>query len=428
MTEPVTLNLNDVGDLTRRVLLACGTGSENAESVVASVIAAEADGIHSHGLARLPTYAEHVLCGKVDGAARPTVARPRPGAVVADALGGFAHPAIDLGLPELVAAARECGVAAMSVTNSYNCGVVGYHVERLADHGLLALAFVNGPAAIAPWGGKKGLFGTDPIAIACPRAGGSPLVIDQSSSVIAKKRGHGSCPEGRADSRRLGVRCRRQHDHGCGGSPERDHGADGWTQGRESGHPYRTDGRGSVGRAFSVSRLPVFGGNEGGPPRTGQCFLAFDTSAFSEGFTEHAEDLFAAILDQPGTRLPGDRRLAGSCEDFSRRGFDFVSASREIGRLRRANKCRIGFVAPIGSSAKSERRHRLFEKVCFLGRGFAAQYVVAMGKASETFDDLVVPERRRQTRFTLRAVIVVLDEGDVSDLVVQVFGVFERQI
>lgn len=309
MTEPVTLNLNDVGDLTRRVLLACGTGSENAESVVASVIAAEADGIHSHGLARLPTYAEHVLCGKVDGAARPTVARPRPGAVVADALGGFAHPAIDLGLPELVAAARECGVAAMSVTNSYNCGVVGYHVERLADHGLLALAFVNGPAAIAPWGGKRGLFGTDPIAIACPRTGGSPLVIDQSSSVIAKsevmvhaQKGE-PIPEGWAFD------------------------ADGntTTDAAEAlkGTMAPTGGRKGANLAILIELMAAglsgahfgfqassFGGNEGGPPRTGQCFLAFDTSAFSEGFTEHAEDLFAAILDQPGTRLPGDRRLA----------------------------------------------------------------------------------------------------------------------
>ena len=309
MTEPVALSLNEVGDLTRRVLLACGTSPENAEPVVASVVAAEADSIHSHGLARLPTYAEHVLCGKVDGAALPTVSRPRPGAVVADAVGGFAHPAINLGLSELVTAAQECGVAAMSVTNSYNCGVVGYHVERLADHGLLALAFVNGPAAIAPWGGKKGLFGTDPIAIACPRAGGSPLVIDQSSSVIAKsevmvhaQKGE-PIPEGWAFD------------------------ADGntTTDAAEAlkGTMAPTGGRKGANLAILIELMAAglsgahfgfqassFGGNEGGPPRTGQCFLAFDTSAFSEGFTDHAEDLFAAILDQPGTRLPGDRRLA----------------------------------------------------------------------------------------------------------------------
>jgi (2R)-3-sulfolactate dehydrogenase (NADP+) len=309
MTETVALSLNDVSDLTRRVLIACGTVPGNAEPVVASVVAAEADGIHSHGLARLPTYAEHVLCGKVDGAASPGVSRPRPGAVVADAVGGFAHPAIDLGLPELVTAAQECGVAAMSVTNSYNCGVVGYHVERLADHGLLALAFVNGPAAIAPWGGKKGLFGTDPIAIACPRAGRSPLVIDQSSSVIAKsevmvhaQKGE-PIPEGWAFD------------------------ADGntTTDAAEAlkGTMAPTGGRKGANLAILIELMAAglsgshfgfqassFGGNEGGPPRTGQCFLAFDTSAFSEGFSEHAEDLFAAILDQPGTRLPGDRRLA----------------------------------------------------------------------------------------------------------------------
>ncbi|MBT7649022.1 MAG: Ldh family oxidoreductase, partial [Rhodospirillaceae bacterium] len=184
--DGVGLSLAEVADLTRRVLIACGTGPANAESVVDSVVAAEADGIHSHGLARLPTYAEHVLCGKVDGKAQPGLSLPRPGAVVVDAACGFAHPAIDLGLASLVEAARDCGVAAMTVTNSYNCGVAGYHVERIAQQGMLALGFVNAPAAIAPWGGKKGVFGTDPIAIGCPRGDLPPLVLDQSSSVIAK--------------------------------------------------------------------------------------------------------------------------------------------------------------------------------------------------------------------------------------------------
>ena len=60
-----------------------------------------------------------------------------------------------------------------------------------------------------------------------------------------------------------------------------------------------------------------FGGNEGGPPGTGQCFLAFDTHAFHEGFDERAEALFTAILEQEGTRLPGERRLAARARTSS---------------------------------------------------------------------------------------------------------------
>ena len=309
MAETVTLTLAEVAALTRSVLLASGTGEGNAAPVTASVVAAEADGIHSHGLARLPTYAEHARCGKVDGRASPVVTRPRPGAVAVDAACGFAHPAIDAGLPDLVAAARNCGVAAMTVTNSYNCGVVGYHVERMASEGLLALAFVNGPAAIAPWGGRRGMFGTDPIAIAAPRPGRAPLVIDQSSSVIAKsevmvhaQRGE-AIPEGWAFD--------------ADGRPTTD------PQAALKGTMAPTGGRKGANLALLIELMAAglsgarfgyqassFGGNEGGPPRTGQCFLAFDTEAFHEGFAERVEDLFAAILEQEGTRLPGEKRHA----------------------------------------------------------------------------------------------------------------------
>ncbi|OYW96860.1 MAG: hypothetical protein B7Z14_19105, partial [Bosea sp. 32-68-6] len=184
--DGIALTLAEVEDLTSRALSASGVSPANLGPLVASVVAAEADGIHSHGLARLPTYCEHARCGKIDGAATPTLDQPRPGLVRVDAREGFAHPAIELGLPALIAAAKAQGIAALAVTNSYNCGVVGHHVERIAEAGLLALGFVNAPASMAPFGGNTPVFGTNPIAFAVPRADAPPLVLDQSASVVAK--------------------------------------------------------------------------------------------------------------------------------------------------------------------------------------------------------------------------------------------------
>lgn len=126
-TAMVRLTLAEVEDITRRALRSVGVTPRNEAPVTASVVAAEADGVHSHGLARLPTYCEHARIGKIRGDATPSLDRPRPGLVRVDAADGFAHPAIDLGLPALLEAARAQGIAAMAVTNSYNCGVVGYH-------------------------------------------------------------------------------------------------------------------------------------------------------------------------------------------------------------------------------------------------------------------------------------------------------------
>lgn len=79
------------------------------------------------------------------------------------------------------------GVAALAIRNSYNCGVLGYHTSRLANAGLVGLGFTNAPASIAPSGGAKPVFGTNPFSLATPSSDGEPAVlIDQSASTIAK--------------------------------------------------------------------------------------------------------------------------------------------------------------------------------------------------------------------------------------------------
>ena len=121
--DTVTLTIDEVETLTQAVLVASNTSEANARSVTRSVVASELDGIHSHGLARLPTYCEHAKCGKIDGHATPPVEQVAPAALRADARDGIAHPAIHLGFAELTALAKSTGIAGLAVTNSYNCGV-----------------------------------------------------------------------------------------------------------------------------------------------------------------------------------------------------------------------------------------------------------------------------------------------------------------
>ena len=307
----VHLAPQEVDDLARRVLLRAGTSAANAEPVVASIVAAEADGIHSHGLFRLPTYAEHVACGKVDGHAVPRVTQTGPAALHADAACGFAHPAIAAGLHALLPLATETGCAALAVGNSYNCGVVGHHVAVLADAGLVGLGFVNGPGAIAPWGGTKAMFGTTPFAFACPRAGGlPPLIVDQSSSVVAKgevllhaKAGKPIPPGWALDAEGQPTT---DADAGLAGSMA----PFGGVKGASMAMAIELLAAGLTGAQFGY-QASSFGANEGGPPRTGQLFIALNPARLGGGaFRERVEAFLQTILQQPGTRLPGDRRLA----------------------------------------------------------------------------------------------------------------------
>ena len=307
----VPLSLKQVEDLTFRALTACGVSPANALSVTASVVAAEAEGVHSHGLARLPTYCAHAKVGKIDGNAAPDLTRPRPGLVRVDAQDGFAHPAIDLGLPALVAAAKAQGIAALAVTNSYNCGVVGYHVERIARAGLMALGFVNAPASIAPVGGTRPVFGTNPVAFAVPRAGDDPLVLDQSSSVIAKS--EIVVHQQRGQKIPLGWALDRN------GQPTDDPSTalDGGTMVPSGGH--KGAGLAMIVELFAAwitgANLSIdassFADNAGGSPRTGQFFIAVDPGPLSgPAAAARLAHQFAAIVEQEGARLPGTRRAA----------------------------------------------------------------------------------------------------------------------
>ncbi len=311
MTETRTLTLSEIEDLSLRALIAAGTSEQNARPLALATAATEADGVASHGLAYIPIYAEHVQCGKVDGQAVPVLSRPRPGVIAVDAATGFAHPAIDKGLAELIPAARQQGVAVLAIRNSYNCGVLGYHTYRLAQAGLVGLGFTNAPASIAPSGGARPVVGTNPFSIAVPGPDGQPeLLIDQSASTIAKS----EVMKHAREARPIPIGWALDPD----GNPTTDPEI-GLTGSMAPSGGYKGVGvalltevmaAALTGATLGLDASP-FSGTKGGPPKTGQFFIAIDPGATSDGaFATSVAGLTEAIRGQQGARLPGDARRA----------------------------------------------------------------------------------------------------------------------
>lgn len=316
-----TLTLAEAAGLVVSTLARCRTGEANAKSVARALVAAEADGQKGHGLSRLPSYAAQAKAGKVDGFAIPALAWRRAGAAVVDTGHGFAYPAIDLALGALPEAARRNGVAAAAITRSHHCGVLGHAVERLAGEGLVALMVANTPAAIAPWGGARALFGTNPIAFACPLPGKSPIVVDLSLSKVArgnilaaKQRGE-KIPQGWALD--------------ANGKPTTDPDAAlagtmlplGDAKGTALALMVELLAAGLSGANFAADATSFLDA-KGGPPGTGQLLVAFDPAAFG-GSLDHLAKLASSVEAQPGARLPGARRLAA--RDKARRDGVVVS-------------------------------------------------------------------------------------------------------
>lgn len=303
-------------DLITRVFVNSKVAPDTARTVAEALVRAEADGISSHGVARVPPYAEQAMNGKVDGFATPTVTRTAAAVLDVDSRIGFAFPAIRLGLETAAGIVGETGIVAIGIKHSHHFGVAGHHVEDAVRQGLMALAFSNTPAAIAPWGGATALYGTNPIAFACPRADGhDPLVIDLSVSTVARGKVVLAAKNGQTipDDWALDAEGNPTTDPSVGlaGSMAPLGGRSAGAKGAALGLMVELLCGALTGSNFGYEGSSFFEPT-GAPPSIGHLILVMDPKAFGggAGSLARSEAMFAEILKQPGTRLPGDSRLA----------------------------------------------------------------------------------------------------------------------
>jgi (2R)-3-sulfolactate dehydrogenase (NADP+) len=277
--------------------------------VSAALVAAEADGHKGHGASRIPSYAAQAKSGKVDGHAIPVLTKVASGALRVDACSGFAYPAIGKAIDALMELAPKSGIAAAAIANSHHSGVSGHHVEPLARNGLVGLSFGNSPQGIAPWGGSRGLFGTNPIAFAAPRRDDHPLVIDMSLSKVARGKVNVAAQIGRPIPEGWAIDKE--------GKPTTDPKAAmqgtmlpmGDAKGAQLVLMVEILAAALSGSQFGYEASSFFDG-EGEPPRVGQFMVAIDPGPLSQNaFLDRIEDVLCSILDQKGTRLPGVRRF-----------------------------------------------------------------------------------------------------------------------
>lgn len=175
---------------TARALRRHGVPVETAAAVAASLVAANLAGHDSHGVMRLPRYLEYIRSGRIVPAAEPVVLRQAGATGVVDGRWGFGQAggrfAGDLAAE--IAAAQ--GFAAVALRNVMHLGRLGEYVEELANKGWVALVFVSngGPHnAVAPFGGRDRLFGTNPLAFGCPGPRRDrPLVVDFATAATAE--------------------------------------------------------------------------------------------------------------------------------------------------------------------------------------------------------------------------------------------------
>ncbi|MEQ8286296.1 Ldh family oxidoreductase [Thalassospira sp.] len=311
MSDTVTLSIEQAEKLSLAVLEGNGFSHDHAAAITRSVVAAQSDECHSHGLYRLIGCVQTARNGGLDTHAEPEIIDQAPAITRVNALKGCSLLSFEKGLPFLIEKSRACGISVLAINNSFHFSALWPEVEAISSQGLVGLAMTPTHAFVAPTGGTKPLLGTNPIAFSWPRPGRTPYTFDFATSMIAR---------GEIELHRR-----------AGKSIPDDWAID------ENGAP-TTD----AAKALEGAML-TFGGHKGsalstmigllagpligdvlghethaasedapGKPHHGEIIIAFCPETFlgsdAQKHLEHAEDLFEGIIEQ-GARLPSQRRF-----------------------------------------------------------------------------------------------------------------------
>lgn len=179
--------VKELFDICSEVLIQHGVPEEHIEIISDSIIYAHRAGKATHGATRLGIYVKKIKSGFLKPDTPVKIISDNGAVTIHDANHGFgqvaAHQAIQLAIKK----SDDLGIGVSAVRHSNNFGTAAYFAKMATDAGKIALIFTNSAPAIAPWGGNKPIFGTNPIAAGFPTHEGSPqIILDMAVSNVAR--------------------------------------------------------------------------------------------------------------------------------------------------------------------------------------------------------------------------------------------------
>ena len=170
----------------QRIFEAAGLPSEDAALVTDNLILGDLRGHSSHGIARLKVYCDRIQAGLVARRPRIRVLNETPAAMLVDGGHGMGAVVARRAMALCMEKARTSGIAMCSVRSGNHFGIAAYYSMQAAAQGMIGYACSNAPATMAPWGGITPMLGTNPFSMAAPAEKHPPIVLDSSSSMVAR--------------------------------------------------------------------------------------------------------------------------------------------------------------------------------------------------------------------------------------------------
>lgn len=163
---------------TTAIFARCGMSDADAALLAESLVHADARGVHSHGVLRVPDYVKKLTAEGVDPRGRPRVLSRRGGAIRIDGANSMGQIGGAFAMDRAIEAAREHGVAFAALGGSNHCGALDWYAMRAARAEMIGVAGTNALPTMAPWGGTEKIVGINPLAVALPGGEAGDFVMD----------------------------------------------------------------------------------------------------------------------------------------------------------------------------------------------------------------------------------------------------------
>ena len=178
------MNKNNLKKIVKDIFLKHGLNDAHSEISSNYIIQAELVGAPSHGLARLKMYCNRIKKKLINSKPKIKIKKISQSISHLDADDAIGFVAADIGIKKAITNAKKTGFALVGIKNSGHYGLSSFYAEQAVKKNLMVWCFTNAPPAIAPYGSKKPLFGTNPICFGAPTGNKIPFILDTSASMI----------------------------------------------------------------------------------------------------------------------------------------------------------------------------------------------------------------------------------------------------
>lgn len=187
MAEQIKVSIENLRKVVIEVLTNVGVSDDDAAIILDTILFANRRGVATHGVGRLPLYVHKIIAGHYNPKNEIEVLADNAAYALLDAHNGFGQVVAYKTTKLAIKKAKQYGVSVVGVRNSNNFGTAGYFGDMAARQGCAAMVYANAAPAIAPTGGNKTIFGTNPLCYAFPGDETHyPILLDMATTVVAR--------------------------------------------------------------------------------------------------------------------------------------------------------------------------------------------------------------------------------------------------